>query len=215
MTAKRSPERPLIHFKWSRCEDGYRLVEDNKIIIAAGITWEEAPPVPADLYAKFASKGSTAGAMLAFCNKYGLLRGVGSNAVPTGYNMASYARVEDLLRDHKLLRSALLKYEEGDVGPVVHHLNISSGMVAHPLLLRGKDRVDFVISPPDLITGMWLQFGLHAAALTTIIRCRYCSGFIPIGRGTKSRSTREFCDNNGRCRQAFFREKPDAAAVTL
>jgi hypothetical protein len=207
MTARRAPARPLIQFSWTRCEAGYQLVEDRKIIIAAGTTWEAIPSVPADIYAIFESKRRTPEGMLDFCNVFGLLRGAGNRPIPTGFNMASYIRVDDMLAEHKRLRQGVRGLQNRDPAPLVHHINIG-GLIAQPTLLRRPTGLEMVFIPPDLITFMWLQVAQHAASIATLLRCEHCNTIIPVGAGTGHRSTRRFC--NHACQQAAFRKRRSA-----
>jgi hypothetical protein len=200
----------LIEFKWTKCVAGYELANGEKIIRAVGSRWEESDPlVRNDFYTVFARAQPTPQGMLEFSNRFGLLRALNENhAVPTGISMRTTAGIDDMLAEHRLLRTALRKYENGDPKHLVHSFNITRGwMRTFPTVLRRGDQLELIFIPPDLITGMWLQFAQHAAAGGTLLRCKRCSNiFVP------QRSTGEYC--GPACRQGAFKNRRRLSAAS-
>ncbi len=154
------------------------------------------------LVQRFADVPATADGIRGFLNNYGPLELAGSGPPRDGaLYLATDLRAP--LAHHAALRAAIDLFSSGDLPALAARFNASWGQLRTELRPRPGGNVGIVFVPSSLIQFLWLQFALHAASDTKLLRCDHCSAPFRVGTGTGRRDTAKFCSNA--CKVAAFR----------
>jgi hypothetical protein len=205
----------LIEFRWWRCTQGYSLVgdADEQAIVSRGVRYEQYRPskIPA-LFVRFAvDTPNNAQGMLEFCNCFGTPGGtwsdMGSTREPPS---AEHVLVRDLLASQWNLRRAFRFHQEGNIRELIRTWNQygQTGLLRSELVM-GKDGLQMLLTPMDLVQAMWLQLAQLSCSRAPVFRCERCSTPFTVGSGTGRRKTAKFCSNA--CKVAAFKERHASA----
>jgi hypothetical protein len=198
-----------IVFEWGRCIDEYQLTADGLSIEAVSERFETYRPTEFRvLFQTFIDTPASPQGALGFVNKFGGLGGLGG-----GINYANEI-VDGFFESQQQLKRASQLAKTADWIGLVDYYNGSqskSGRVRSQLRHQPRGKVALVFVPVSLIQFLWLQFALHEASGTKLLRCERCSAPFDVGAGTGRRETAKFCSNA--CKVAAFRARNEGPSI--
>ena len=152
------------------------------------------------LFRSFADLDLTPASVLEFITRHGFLEW------PVESLSKWYFQIE---RMRKCVREWENGRKRGDLSQLVHQFNDKSLLGETGILERLTARIhlpsdpgaaSFGISPPTLLSALWLQFALTICNQRQLRQCKYCCKWYPYGAGTGKRQSGHFCTQ--RCYQA-------------
>jgi hypothetical protein len=217
----------LLDFKWPVHKAGYAIKRgwlgkgksaseiivgsqsshDRLSIVPNGVAIDEREPlkIGKSVFRNFVDWEASAVGALDFTESFGFLTKAHYQLDPPRMS------VDEWLSRQAGLKSAVQKWEAGDLSGLVEQFNTSDlGVLSTKLRLnRTGTSVLLGLRPQSLWSLMLVEFALHVTNDTGLKQCEWCGTWFPFGTGSGRRSKARFCSDPCRKRSHIQSKKGD------